>query len=31
MIIMLKTAAMFALVCLLVSCAAEIWEFPDEW
>lgn len=31
MINTLKLAALFALVCLLVSVAFEIWESPDEW
>ena len=31
MICTLKMAALFALICLLISAAAEIWEFPDEW
>lgn len=31
MICTLKMAALFALICLLISMLAEIWEFPDEW
>ncbi len=31
MIITLKLAGLFALVCLLISTVFEVWEFPNEW